>query len=395
MAKHTKNNSTIAKKLQVFASITLCVSILCTTLTTQAQSPEDNLIYNPDFESYQDCPRRIDALGILTIVDAWFQATSGSADYFNTCGMKECGIPNNKLGIQEPHSGNGYCGIYCSKTEYREYLQTQLKQPLKAGEKYRLTFHVSLSEYSSGAIATIGGVFSKHRLFDTVRSVLMLKKERKISKKITQTTSTYYTPQVVNNYDNVLMNTKGWDTISNEFIAEGGEEYLTIGNFFPASHSNIVELDSLTELLPGAYYYLDDVSLYCLTCPPPYDPPKDTTNYQIGNVFILKNIFFDFDKSNLLQQSHNELQKLIELLEDHPNMKIEIGGHTDNKGAIEYNQRLSENRAKAVVKYLINRGIDESRLKYKGYGELHPIDNNDTENGRFNNRRVEFKVIDL
>ena len=76
-------------------------------------------------------------------------------------------------------------------------------------------------------------------------------------------------------------------------------------------------------------------------------------------------------------------------------MKIEIGGHTDNKGAIEYNQRLSENRAKSVVKYLINKGIDEKRLKFKGYGELHPIDNNDTEAGRFNNRRVEFKIIDL
>ncbi len=393
MAKYSKNNRIRSKKYHIFAVLFCIFTSYC--FSSYAQAPDENLVYNPSFESYQDCPRKIDALGILTIVDAWFQPTNGSADYFNTCGMKECFVPNNKLGIQEPHSGNGYCGIYCSKTEYREYLQTQLKRPLKAGEKYRLTFHVSLSEYSAGSVATIGGVFSKYRLFDTIKSVLMLKEERKISKTITQITSTYYTPQVVNNYDNILINTKDWDTISGEFIAEGGEEYLTIGNFFPASHSNITDLDSLTYLLPGAYYYIDDISLYCLTCPPPYDPPKDTTNYQIGNVFILKNIFFDFDKSNLLQQSYNELQKLVEILEEHPTMKIEIGGHTDNRGAIEYNQRLSENRAKSVVKYLINRGINENRLKYKGYGELSPIDNNDTEIGRFNNRRVEFKVIDL
>ena len=381
--------------MKIKQSIFFFLSLLTTTICTKAQAPDENLIYNSDFESYQDCPRRIDALGILTIVDAWFQPTNGSADYFNVCGMKECFVPNNKLGIQDPHSGNGYCGIYCSKTEYREYLQTQLKRKLKEGEKYRLTFHVSLSEYSSGAVATIGAVFSEYRLFDTVKSVLMKKEERKINKKITQTTSTYYTPQVVNNHDNVLIDTKGWDTISGEFIAKGGEEYLTIGNFFPASHSNVIDLDSLTYLLPGAYYYIDDVTLYCLTCKPPYNPPKDTTKYKVGSTFVLKNIFFEFDKSNILQQSYKELQQLIELLTENPNMKIEIGGHTDDKGTIEYNQRLSENRANAVVKYLINKGISEKRLKYKGYGELHPIDTNETEAGRFNNRRVEFKILDI
>lgn len=391
MEEHVENNRRKLMKQTLLTILLLFISGI--VIHIKAQAPDENLIYNPDFESYQDCPRRIDALGVLTIVDAWFQPTNGSADYFNTCGMKECFVPNNKLGIQEPHSGNGYCGIYCSKTEYREYLQTQLKWKLKEGEKYRLTFHVSLSEYSSGSIATIGAVFSNYRLFDTIKSVLMKKEERKISKNISQTTSTYYTPQVVNNYDNVLINTKGWDRISGEFIAKGGEEYLTIGNFFPASHSNVTDLDSLTYLLPGAYYYIDDVSLYCLTCPPPYDPPKDTTEYKIGNVFILKNIFFDFDKSNILQESYNELQKLIEILKSHPNMKIEIGGHTDDKGTIEYNQKLSESRAKAVVKYLVNKGIDERRLKYKGYGELCPIDTNDTEIGRFNNRRVEFKIL--
>ena len=61
--------------------------------------------------------------------------------------------------------------------------------------------------------------------------------------------------------------------------------------------------------------------------------------------------------------------------------------------ALEYNQKLSENRAKAVVKYLVNKGIDERRLKYKGYGEHSPIDTNDTETGRINNRRVEFKIL--
>ena len=104
-------------------AITLIASLNATAQIRQLLRPE--LIYNPSFEQYQECPKRVDALGTLTIVDAWYQPTAGSADYFNVCGSRECGVPKNKLGIQEPHSGNGFCGIYCSKTDYREYLQTE------------------------------------------------------------------------------------------------------------------------------------------------------------------------------------------------------------------------------------------------------------------------------
>ena len=74
-------------------------------------------------------------------------------------------------------------------------------------------------------------------------------------------------------------------------------------------------------------------------------------------------------------------------------MHIEIRGHTDGKGADSYNQRLSENRAKSVTDYLISKGISEKRLQYKGYGKSMPIDSNDTEEGRANNRRVDFRII--
>ena len=103
MAKYSKNNRIRSKKYHIFALLLCIFTSYC--ISSHGQAPDENLIYNPGFESYQDCPRKIDALGILTIVDAWFQPTNGSADYFNTCGMKECFVPNNKLGIQEPHSG--------------------------------------------------------------------------------------------------------------------------------------------------------------------------------------------------------------------------------------------------------------------------------------------------
>jgi len=115
----------------------------------------------------------------------------------------------------------------------------------------------------------------------------------------------------------------------------------------------------------------------------------------VGSKIILKNIFFDFDKATLRPESTNELQRLTKLLNDVPTLKIEISGHTDSKGANEYNLKLSDNRAKAVVDYLIKAGISSNRLVYKGYGEEQPISTNETDEGRQLNRRTEFKILSL
>ena len=116
-------------------------------------------------------------------------------------------------------------------------------------------------------------------------------------------------------------------------------------------------------------------------------------NIAVGNSIVLKNIFFDFNKSTLRNESENEIQQLVKLLTDVPTMKIEISGHTDNRGSDEYNKNLSNLRAKAVFDRLIASGIDISRLTYVGFGEEKPIATNDTEEGRQLNRRTEFKVL--
>jgi outer membrane protein OmpA-like peptidoglycan-associated protein len=114
---------------------------------------------------------------------------------------------------------------------------------------------------------------------------------------------------------------------------------------------------------------------------------------EVGSKIILKNIFFDFNKATLRPESEAELDRLVKLLQDMSSLKIELSGHTDNVGSALYNQKLSENRAKTVVEYLINYGIDKDRLSYKGYGFSQPIASNDTEEGRQLNRRTEFKVL--
>jgi outer membrane protein OmpA-like peptidoglycan-associated protein len=113
----------------------------------------------------------------------------------------------------------------------------------------------------------------------------------------------------------------------------------------------------------------------------------------VGEKVVLRNIFFDTDKYELLPDSKAELGKLIKFLSKNTAMHIEIGGHTDNEGSDTHNMTLSQNRAKAVYDYLTANGISAEKLTFKGYGENMPIDSNETPAGRANNRRTEFKVI--
>lgn len=115
----------------------------------------------------------------------------------------------------------------------------------------------------------------------------------------------------------------------------------------------------------------------------------------VGSKIILNNIFFDFNKSSLRDESIAELNRVVKMMNDVPSLKIQISGHTDNIGSDAYNQNLSEERAHSVVNYLIASGIATDRLKYKGYGESQPIAGNDTDEGRQMNRRTEFEVLDL
>ena len=83
------------------------------------------------------------------------------------------------------------------------------------------------------------------------------------------------------------------------------------------------------------------------------------------------------------------------MMAEHPDMRIEVQGHTDNRGSESYNKRLSEERAKAVVDYLVRKGVSPKRMEFKGYGSSQPIDDNETDEGRAQNRRVAFKILDL
>lgn len=123
---------------------------------------------------------------------------------------------------------------------------------------------------------------------------------------------------------------------------------------------------------------------------------KLTTIKQIvdDNISIpLENLFFEFNKYKLSEESYPELNRFMKFLKQNKNLKIEISGHTDNIGNKNYNKQLSQKRADAVKTYLVNNGINTKQLSAKGYGMSKPISSNKSKEGRAKNRRVEFRVL--
>ena len=168
------------------------------------------------------------------------------------------------------------------------------------------------------------------------------------------------------------------DPVSGEFLAcilTGSNIMMNVSHPYYLLYSENFQIEkNYTELEP----YLKNIAL---------------KRPEVGESFVLRNVFFDFDKSTLKKESEVELNKLADYLASNKGIKIEIGGHTDNQGSESYNERLSSDRAKAVYDYLVNKGIDSKRMTYKGYGMSKPIASNDTEEGRALNRRTEFTIV--
>jgi flagellar motor protein MotB len=138
-----------------------------------------------------------------------------------------------------------------------------------------------------------------------------------------------------------------------------------------------IDVMKLSRMLPDDFYSFD----------------FELEKIEVGAKVVLNNIFFEVAKSTLTPASYKELDNVVRMLNETPGLRIEISGHTDNSGSKDLNLRLSKARAKSVVDYLIARGIATNRLEYKGYGPEQPIAPNNTEAGKSQNRRVEFKIL--
>ncbi|GHT11825.1 hypothetical protein AGMMS4956_05460 [Bacteroidia bacterium] len=150
----------------------------------------------------------------------------------------------------------------------------------------------------------------------------------------------------------------------------------------------------LTFNAPKHLFYSENVNAARLTTYKEVERDVQLQRIAIGARVTLRNIFFESGTATLTQEAIDVLNTVIPLFKEEPDMHIEVSGHTDNTGSVAYNQRLSLERAKAVTKYLIESGIDATNLSAVGYGLTQPVDTNDTETGRANNRRIEFKITE-
>jgi len=245
-------------------------------------SAQTNLIYNGDFELYDTCPTNFSQplnYQINTCL-GWYSPTYGTSDYFNSCNTGVVSVPSNIFGYQNAFNGYGYMGLYvndhspiafqCLNGEwssfYREYIQTKLISTLKADRKYKFIFYISLAD-TVGAYATknIGALFTKDSIgFNCYKPIIA-------------------TPQIIS--ENFVTNSIVWTKVEGEFIAEGGEKFLTIGNF-----SDTLNFENDTLCVRGgdwcvsgdglSYYYVDglfleEIELYI---PNIFSPNNDAIN---------------------------------------------------------------------------------------------------------------------
>jgi len=232
---------------------------------------QQNLVLNPSFEDTVKCP---DNDGQIYNAKNWFQPitfmgsviTSSTTDYFNECSNNpDVSVPNNFAGHQYARTGVAYAGFILYYGTWREYIEAKLNAPLIAAKKYCVDFYLSLGDSSINAISSIGLYFSKDSILTD--SILLLP----------------YQPQVKNSDSNFIKDKVNWTLVSGEFTAIGGEQFITIGNFNDDAHTSILYVGGGS--FDGAYYYIDDVSVYYCDS----DTVDTTVILQIPNVFSPNN----------------------------------------------------------------------------------------------------------
>lgn len=235
-----------------------------------------NLVPNPSFESYSACPVFFSELFKCNF---WINPNVNTPDYFHECNTQPPNIspdvPNNMLGNQNAKTGFAYSGIYLFEnvSNRREYLGILLSDTLISGKKYCVGAYLSSADLMIYTTDDFGFLFSDTLIFQN--DLLYLP----------------FTPQVTNLTGNFLNDKVNWVEISGEFIAQGGEQYLYIGNFNPDSATDTVNLNDGSSWY-GAYVYIDDVSVYlCEESDSIFISNVFTPNNdEINDLFLLENL---------------------------------------------------------------------------------------------------------
>ena len=199
-----------------------------------------NLVPNYSFEKYSSCPNG----GLeIYLAQPWF-SVSITADLYNRCDTSNngVGVPKNGYGFRQPRTGDGYAGFYAIAPQFpitRKYVCVKLDSVLKAREEYCASFYVSLGDSCTIGVYSLGMYISNDTVYSATGAL------------------SNYTPQILNSSENFLIDKINWMLVSGTYLAKGGEQYITIGNF--NNDANTITESAIGGADDWAYYYIDDV----------------------------------------------------------------------------------------------------------------------------------------
>ncbi len=374
----------------VFALAAFCLS----ATVLQAQY---SLVYNGGFDQVE---KKIKEGGAIEQTTEWYSPTADKADLYNQEAKEEAyAVPINHYGEAEAMNGSGYAGILVfseKEAQPRQYLQTKLRESFDAGKVYCVKFHVRLSELSKHAANNIGAIVT--------------------TKKISSNEIEEYSiqPTIIHSQNKVYEEQFDWVAICKTIKAEGGERYLTIGNFANQDDMQTEKMKKPRDT-PGqqqrhAYYYIDDVSVYNMAGIEECDCERDAGGKTLAVKYTknvstemeidaseeigLTRIYFPHLANELDAQSQADIQKVASILKQNPDIVIEVTGHTDPLEEMKTTSDISKNRAIVVRDALIAAGVDSRQLKTVNKADSDTATEDATSAGQAKNRRVTFVILE-
>ncbi len=394
----------------------ITLSILgCLTLTTQAQEDDDNnLIDNPSFEIIDGKISKLSKLKKIEMAKDWTSPTAMKADLFSKKAKEVATAPDNVYGREFPMDGDNYAGIVAysyNNKEPRTYIQTEFIGPLKKDVEYCIKYYVSLSDLSKYGVNNLGMYVSKTPIEIESKEDIIFEKAKEIAH------------VVVPSDNSVKMARYNWEPVCGIYKASGKEKYLIIGNFKNNKDTKYEKLKKKPDIkgtqMPKAYYYVDNIEVFVLENPEDCDC-SNKKEESIGESVIYHKQFTSEDGFTLEQQvkfstiyfdnlntdidpiMETDLENLVKLLKENPEIKIEVNAHADKDEVVaaakqpdnEKWQKIDEKRAEVIKEYLVKNGIDESRLIVKSHSSLRSASDGTSALDKAKNRRVEFKIVE-